>query len=74
MPERLTPLYHTPGYALLNLKFGFTHGKISGSVTVDNLLNRYYYEHLSYYRDPFASGIKLPEPGRNFFGQMKVNF
>ncbi len=41
---------------------------------VDNLLNRFYYENLSYYRDPFASGVKIPEPGRNFFGQPRYSF
>jgi iron complex outermembrane recepter protein len=61
----------TAGYGLLNIKLGFTHRKLSGSFTVDNLLNRFYYEHLSYYRDPFAAGVKVPEPGRNFFAQLR---
>ncbi len=64
----------TAGYAVLNFKVGFTHRKLSGSFGVDNLLNRYYYEHLSYYRDPFAAGLKVPEPGRNFFGQVRYTF
>jgi len=64
----------TAGYGLLNLKLGFTHRKLSGSFTVDNLLDRFYYEYLSYYRDPFASGVKVPEPGRNLFGQLRYSF
>jgi iron complex outermembrane receptor protein len=64
----------TAGYGLMNVKLGLSYRKLSASFAVDNLLNHYYYEHLSYYRDPFASGVKVPEPGRNFFGQMKVNF
>ena len=64
----------TAGYGLLNLKLGFTHRKLSGSFTVDNLLDRFYYEYLSYYRDPFASGVKVPEPGRNVFGQLRYSF
>jgi iron complex outermembrane receptor protein len=63
----------TPGYGLMNVKLGFTHRKLSGSFTVDNLLNRFYYEHLSYYRDPFAAGVKIPEPGRNFFVQLRYS-
>jgi iron complex outermembrane receptor protein len=63
----------TAGYGLLNIKLGFTHGKLSGSFTVDNLLDRFYYEYLSYYRDPFASGVKVPEPGRNFFAQLRYS-
>jgi iron complex outermembrane receptor protein len=64
----------TAGYGLMNVKLGVSYGKLSASFVVDNLFNRYYYDHLSYYRDPFASGVKIPEPGRNFFGQVKVSF
>lgn len=64
----------TPGYALMNLKLGVTRGKVSASFSVDNLLDRFYYEHLSYYRDPFGAGIKVPEPGRNFFAQLRYAF
>jgi iron complex outermembrane receptor protein len=64
----------TAGYGLMNLKLGFTYRKVFTSFAVDNLLNRYYYEHLSYYRDPFASGVKVPEPGRNLFLQLKYAF
>lgn len=64
----------TAGYGLLDLKLGWSHHKLSGSFSIDNVLNRCYYEHLSYYRDPFASGVRVPEPGRNFFIQMKYSF
>lgn len=64
----------TAGYAVLNVKLGVTYRKLSASFTVDNLLNRFYYEYLSYYRDPFASGIKVPEPGRNVFAQLRYSF
>jgi iron complex outermembrane receptor protein len=64
----------TPGYALLSLKLGFTHRRLSGSLAVDNLLDRLYYEHLSYYRDPFSAGVKVPEPGRNYFAQLRYSF
>jgi iron complex outermembrane recepter protein len=64
----------TAGYGLMNVKLGLSYRKLSASFAVDNLLNHYYYEHLSYYRDPFASGIKVPEPGHSFFGQVKLSF
>jgi iron complex outermembrane recepter protein len=64
----------TAGYGLLNFKLGATYRKLSGSFTVDNLLNHFYYEHLSYFRDPFAAGVKVPEPGRNFFAQLRYSF
>jgi len=71
-----TDLQETPtaGYGLMDLKLGFAHRKFSASFSVDNLLNHYYYEHLSYYRDPFASGVRVPEPGRNLFVQVKYAF
>jgi iron complex outermembrane recepter protein len=64
----------TAGYALMNMKLGLTYRKLSAMLTVDNLLNHFYYEHLSYYRDPFSSGAKVPEPGRNLFVQIKCSF
>lgn len=64
----------TLGYSLLNVKLGLFYRKWSASLVVDNILDRFYYENLSYYRDPFASGIKVPEPGRNLFAQVKYNF
>jgi iron complex outermembrane receptor protein len=64
----------TAGYALLGLKLGFTVGRLSTSISLDNLLNRYYYENLSYYRDPFSAGLKVPEPGRNLFAQVRYSF
>jgi iron complex outermembrane receptor protein len=64
----------TAGYALLNIKLGLTYRKLSGSLTIDNLLDRFYYECLSYYRDPFAAGVKVPEPGRNVFAQLRYSF
>ncbi len=64
----------TAGYGLMDVKLGVSYGKLFASFVVDNLFNRYYYEYLSYFRDPFASGVKIPEPGRNFFGQLKVSF
>jgi iron complex outermembrane receptor protein len=64
----------TPGYGLLNVKLGLLYRKWSASLVVDNLFDRFYYENLSYYRDPFASGVKVPEPGRNLFAQVKYSF
>ena len=60
--------------ALMIVKIGLSQRNWSASLVMDNLLNRFYYEYLSNYRDPFASGEKIPEPGRNFFGQLKYDF
>ena len=64
----------TAGYALLNARLGLTWRRLSASFAVDNLLDRFHYEHLSYFRDPFTSGLKLPEPGRSFFTQLRYSF
>ena len=56
----------TDGYFTLNASAGkhFTLGKLltlKVALRADNLLNRRYYDHTSYYRL-----IDVPEPGRNF--------
>ncbi|MCW5979499.1 MAG: TonB-dependent receptor [Bryobacteraceae bacterium] len=57
----------TAGYGVANLKCGLHAKRSTLSVGLDNVLNRYYVEHLSFQRDPFRSGLRVPEPGRNLF-------
>jgi len=52
----------TAGHGLMDAKLGLRYWKLSAAFAADNLLNHYYTEHLSYFRDPFASGIHVPEP------------
>lgn len=63
--EIVPPEKPTDGYWTLNASVGkqFDLGKNSLKVAIhaDNLLNRRYYDHTSYYRL-----IDVPEPGRNF--------
>ena len=67
------PEQPTPGYWLLNLSAGkqFTLKKttLKMSLHADNLLNRRYYDHTSYYRL-----IDVPEPGRNFSVMVGAEF
>jgi len=68
--DRVDPVLgeeRTPGYALLNFKAGIHSRHINLAAGVDNLLNRYYYEHFSYQRDPFRTGSRVPETGRSIF-------
>jgi len=58
----------------MNVKLGANFKKLYAMFVVENLIDHYYYEHLSYYRNPFASGVKVPEPGRNYFAQVKYSF
>jgi iron complex outermembrane receptor protein len=64
----------TGGYAVANLLAGIHHGRLRVVFGVRNLFDRYYYEHLSYLRDPFRSGVRVPEPGRMFYGNMSYSF
>ncbi len=58
------PEEKTPGYQVLNLALGtevqWNSRAVLFSVQVQNLLNRKYFNHTSYYRL-----INVPEPGRN---------
>jgi iron complex outermembrane receptor protein len=64
----------TPPYALLNARLGGSFRRARFSVGLSNLLNRTYMESLSYQRDPFRSGAKVYEPGRNIFVNVAVAF
>ena len=64
----------TPGYAVVNLKTGLHTSKIDLALGIDNLLDRFYYEHFSYQRDAFRTGTKVPEPGRSVFLTISYGF
>jgi iron complex outermembrane recepter protein len=57
----------TAGWAITNLRLGTAWRGMKVFAGVRNLLDRFYTEHLSYLRDPFASGVKVPEPGRTLY-------
>lgn len=57
----------TAGYALLGVKAGIHYKLWNIAAGVDNLTGRFYCEHLSYQRDPYRSGVRMPEPGRTLF-------
>jgi iron complex outermembrane recepter protein len=57
----------TPGYATMGFKIGARTTRLNFAVGLDNVFDRFYYEHLSFQRDPFRLGVKVPEPGRGFY-------
>ena len=63
----------TPGATLLNLNamidIPIGRKKASISFALQNLLNKKYYNHLSFYRK-----IEIPEPGRNFQLSLNIPF
>lgn len=64
----------TPGYGLVNVRFGAVLRRARVTVGVANLFDRAYVEHLSYQRDPFRTGQKVYEPGRNVYVNVGFGF
>jgi iron complex outermembrane receptor protein len=57
----------TAGYGTANLGVSGEFKRFTVRIGLQNLFDRYYTEHLSYQRDPFRTGVRVPEPGRNLF-------
>jgi iron complex outermembrane receptor protein len=57
----------TPGYGIANVRLGLNVKGLRLWVGLNNVFDGYYAEHMSFQRDPFRSGVRVYEPGRNFF-------
>ena len=64
----------TSGFSIFSLKLGYTASNFHLEGGVNNVLAREYTEYLSYARNPYTNGIRLPEPGRNFFVNLSYSF
>jgi iron complex outermembrane receptor protein len=64
----------TAGYGVMNLKCGWHREGIAITAGLENVLDRQYREHLSFQRDPFRSGVRVPEPGRTLFLNIGYSF
>jgi iron complex outermembrane receptor protein len=64
----------TAGWGTLDLSVGMRRGKLRATAGVANVFDRLYTDHLSYQRDPFRSGVRVPEPGRRVFVNAAVRF
>ena len=64
----------TAGYSVFNFKTGYHMRQINLEAGLNNVLSRQYSEFLSYARNPYTNGIRLPEPGRNFFVSLSYSF
>ncbi|MBE0616672.1 MAG: TonB-dependent receptor [Proteobacteria bacterium] len=64
----------TGGWAITDLKAGYKHRSLALYAGVNNLFDRYYFTHLSYQRDPFSSGVKVPENGRNYYATLTYEY
>jgi iron complex outermembrane receptor protein len=64
----------SPGWGVMNLSAGVRRGRLRVAVGVANVFDRLYTDHLSYQRDPFRSGVRVPEPGRSLFANASCRF
>ncbi len=64
----------TSGWGIVNLKAGVSIANLTLNLGVENLFDKKYYEHLSYVRNPFATGVKVPEPGRSLYLSASYQF
>jgi iron complex outermembrane receptor protein len=66
----------TSGYGAVNVKVGGNFKGFTITAGIDNVLDKKYFEHLSYLRNPFAMppSVKVPEPGRTFYINASYTF
>jgi len=64
----------TAGWATTDIKSGINYQGVSLIIGISNLFDKYYFSNLSYARDPFQSGVKVPENGRNVYFSMGYKF
>jgi len=68
-PSRNTGLDAAIGFTRAGFRFDL--GLYASRVSV---FDRFYTESLSYQRDPFRSGVRVPEPGRSLFANASFRF
>jgi iron complex outermembrane receptor protein len=64
----------TPGHEVVNTRLGATVKNVRLWIGLNNAFNARFVEHLSYQRDPFRSGVRVYEPGRNLFVNADFRF
>lgn len=62
----------TPSWIRIDLGLQTTFDRFAFVLNAENILNEYYYRHLSYMRDPFASGFYVFEPGTTL--RININY
>jgi len=64
----------TPGWGVAHLTLGYRRGRLSVAAGIFNVFDRLYTEHLSYQRDPFRTGVRVPASGRSAFVNVTAGF
>jgi iron complex outermembrane receptor protein len=62
----------TSGWGITDLKAGVNLDRWTIFAGINNLFDKHYFNHLSYQRDPFRSGVRVPEVG--IFGYLTVMY
>jgi len=63
----------TSSWHQLDLGLGYKTGIINLSLNILNVTDELYYQHLSYLRNPYASGMQVNEPGRTILLTIMIN-
>jgi len=66
LSERPTPACNT-----IDVGLTYSFGVVQFTLEANNVTNAVYYQHLSYQRDPFASGAVVFEPGRTLRASLR---
>ncbi len=64
----------TPSYGVLDVRVGGGRRNLRVTLAIENVLNTLYVDYLSYQRDPFRSGVRVREPGRNVYANLSFRF
>lgn len=64
----------TPGYGVLNLRVGAQRKNLRATLALDNVFNALYVQYNSFQRDPYRSGVRVREPGRNLYAGVSYRF
>jgi iron complex outermembrane receptor protein len=64
----------TSGWAVTDIRTGANWEKWTLALGVNNIFDISYMTHLSYQRDPFSSGVKVPEVGAFAYTTLSYNF
>lgn len=63
----------TPAWNKADLGATYSAGSFLIALEVNNITNANYYQHLSYLRNPFASGVQVYEPGTTVRLNIRIN-
>jgi len=64
----------TPGYGTMDLRVGAQVQQLRLTIALDNVFDRLYLNYNSYQRDPYRTGARVPEPGRNVYASLAYRF